>query len=273
MAPTDLVHYQSTFGGAVWPQIACRPMVMQFTLQDPPTPLGMLRPFQEALALPPHQRQALYEDPEWRDRSRSEAMAAWRAHWPRTTIQESRAFCDVNDVSLAELAARSGTTPFDLMLDASISEGLHTRFRVVLQNDDEKAIAGLLADKRTLLGLSDAGAHASQLCDACYSTYLLEHWVRERGVLSLEEALATHGPNRPRSSASVIVGSFARGTRRIWSHSIPMPSAWNRWSGFTTSRQMPTGSSLEVRGLRLCGSMARRPGRAESGWRGRIPEY
>ena len=30
------------------------------------------------------------------------------------------------------------------------------------------------------LTLSDAGAHASQLCDACYSTYLLGHWVRDR---------------------------------------------------------------------------------------------
>ena len=43
--------------------------------------------------------------------------------------------------------------------------------------------------ERTLLGLSDAGAHASQLCDACYSTHLLGHWVRERKALSLEDAV------------------------------------------------------------------------------------
>jgi N-acyl-D-aspartate/D-glutamate deacylase len=40
-----------------------------------------------------------------------------------------------------------------------------------------------------VLGLSDAGAHASQLCDACFSTHLLGHWVREKGVLPLEEAV------------------------------------------------------------------------------------
>ena len=39
------------------------------------------------------------------------------------------------------------------------------------------------------MGLSDAGAHASQLCDACFSTHLLGHWVRERNVLGLEEAV------------------------------------------------------------------------------------
>jgi len=40
-----------------------------------------------------------------------------------------------------------------------------------------------------MLGLSDAGAHASQLCDACAPTHLLAHWVREKGVLSVEEAV------------------------------------------------------------------------------------
>ena len=40
-----------------------------------------------------------------------------------------------------------------------------------------------------MLGLSDAGAHASQLCDGCFSTHLLSRWVREKGVLTLEEAV------------------------------------------------------------------------------------
>ena len=47
----------------------------------------------------------------------------------------------------------------------------------------------LLRDERAVLGLSDAGAHASQLCDACFSTHLLSHWTRETGVLSLEQAV------------------------------------------------------------------------------------
>jgi N-acyl-D-aspartate/D-glutamate deacylase len=58
-----------------------------------------------------------------------------------------------------------------------------------LLNDDENEVAELLADDHPVLGLSDAGAHASQLCDACFSTHLLGHWVREKGVLSLEKAV------------------------------------------------------------------------------------
>jgi N-acyl-D-amino-acid deacylase len=75
------------------------------------------------------------------------------------------------------------------MLDLALADGMATRFQVVLENDADDEIGALLADKRTLLGLSDAGAHASQLCDACYSTHLLGHWVRERKAISLEEGV------------------------------------------------------------------------------------
>jgi N-acyl-D-aspartate/D-glutamate deacylase len=92
-------------------------------------------------------------------------------------------------IPLDRLARERGTTPFDMMLDLALAENMATRFRVVLENDADDEIGALLADKRTLLGLSDAGAHASQLCDACYSTHLLGHWVRERKALSLEDAV------------------------------------------------------------------------------------
>jgi N-acyl-D-amino-acid deacylase len=75
------------------------------------------------------------------------------------------------------------------MLDLALADNMATRFRVVLENDADDEIGALLADKRTLLGLSDAGAHASQLCDACYSTHLLGHWVRERKAITLEDAV------------------------------------------------------------------------------------
>ncbi len=47
----------------------------------------------------------------------------------------------------------------------------------------------MLKDPNTLLE-TDAGAHLSSLCNADFPTYVLAHWVRETGVLSLEEAVA-----------------------------------------------------------------------------------
>ncbi|MCX4092568.1 N-acyl-D-amino-acid deacylase family protein [Nocardia sp. alder85J] len=174
--------------GEVYPQIACRPIVMQFTLADPTT-LGEIDEWKEVLSLPRAERFALYRDAGWRDRARPATLAKWAHRWPKVDVDETGAHQDAVGIPLDRLAAERGTTPFDVMLDLVLSDTATTRFRVVLENDAEDEIGDLLADKRTLLGLSDAGAHASQLCDACYSTHLLGYWVRERKALGLEDAV------------------------------------------------------------------------------------
>jgi N-acyl-D-aspartate/D-glutamate deacylase len=174
--------------GEVYPQIACRPIVMQVSLTDP-APLGEIDAWKEVLAQPRDQRAAMYADPGWRDRARDATVEAWSHRWPKTSVEETNVHGEVVGVPLDRLAADWGTNPFDLLLDLALADGVATRFRIVLDNDGDAEIGDLLADKRTLLGLSDAGAHATQLCDACYSTHLLGHWVRERKALSLEDAV------------------------------------------------------------------------------------
>ena len=177
--------------GEVYPQIACRPIVMQITLADPAT-LGEIDEWKEVLATPRSERSALLRDPAWRDRARPTTLTAWEKRWPKIDVEETRTHHDAVGIPLAQLAEQRGTNPFDLMIDLALSDGddlTSTRFRVVLDNDGDDEIGDLLADERTLLGLSDAGAHASQLCDACFSTHLLGHWVRERKALPLEQAV------------------------------------------------------------------------------------
>jgi len=41
-----------------------------------------------------------------------------------------------------------------------------------------------------LIALGDGGAHVDMLCDAGYPTYLLGTWVRERQIMTLEQAVA-----------------------------------------------------------------------------------
>jgi N-acyl-D-aspartate/D-glutamate deacylase len=178
----------ATLPGEVYPQIACRPIVMQMNLADP-SPLGEVDEWKEVLAVPRDQRVDLYRDPAWRDRARPTTLATWSHRWSKIDVQETVTHQDLIGIKLDRLAAERGTTAFDLMLDLALSDNLATRFRVVMDNDGDDEIGDLLADKRTLLGLSDAGAHASQLCDACYSTHLLGHWVRERKAIPLEEAV------------------------------------------------------------------------------------
>ncbi|SEG83907.1 N-acyl-D-aspartate/D-glutamate deacylase [Thermomonospora echinospora] len=174
--------------GEVYPQIACRPIVMQIGLADP-VPLAEIDEWKEALALPRADRAGLYRDETWRERARATTLKAWSHRWPKTSVEETGVHHDAVGIPLDRLAAERGTTPFDLMLDLALRDDMATRFRIVLDNDGDEEVGRLLADKRTLLGLSDAGAHATQLCDACYSTHLLGHWVRERHAITLEDAV------------------------------------------------------------------------------------
>src|SRR4029078_9443569 len=42
------------------------------------------------------------------------------------------------------------------------------------------ALREMMLHPRTVLGLSDGGAHCGVICDASMPTYLLTHWVRDR---------------------------------------------------------------------------------------------
>jgi N-acyl-D-amino-acid deacylase len=76
-----------------------------------------------------------------------------------------------------------------VMCELAVAEDLATRFRAYIANDDVEAVRHLLTHDRVVLGLSDAGAHVDQLCDAPLYTDLLGSWVRERRLMPLEKAV------------------------------------------------------------------------------------
>jgi N-acyl-D-amino-acid deacylase len=180
---------QAALGGEVWPQIACRPLVFQITLEDP-FPFAMAKGFDEILAAPREARADIYADLAWRDRVRPELDKVWGHTWAKDWVDETERHKELlHGPSIAEIAAARGQHPMDAMIDLALEEDLKTRYAIVLANDGKDEIADLLNDNRAVIGLSDAGAHASQICDACFSTHLLGHWVRELGAVSLEQAV------------------------------------------------------------------------------------
>jgi len=96
---------------------------------------------------------------------------------------------DFEQRNIAELAKRLGKDPLDTMLDLALDEDLTTVFTAQLLNSDEAAVAKLLTHPHSLVSLSDAGAHLTFFNDAGFGLHLLGHWVRERGVMSLGEAV------------------------------------------------------------------------------------
>jgi N-acyl-D-aspartate/D-glutamate deacylase len=90
---------------------------------------------------------------------------------------------------LSGLAADSGKHPLDLLLDLAVDEDLDTLFTGTLLNSDEEAVGRMIRNPNSLLSLSDAGAHLTFLCDAGFGLHFLGHWVRDRGLMPLPEAV------------------------------------------------------------------------------------
>jgi len=176
-------------GADVWPQVSCRKITMQLRMSDP-FQFNQALCFQELMGRPRELRLARYRDRAWRERAIAELdKTALPPRWNSIEVAETSVHTKLVDRRVAEIAQERGCTPFDVMLDLSLAEDLATRFRCIQSNDDEEGIAHLLRSKHVVIGLSDAGAHVGQLCDAPLPTDLLGNWVRERGVLPLEEAV------------------------------------------------------------------------------------
>ncbi|MBN9538675.1 MAG: amidohydrolase family protein [Alphaproteobacteria bacterium] len=187
----DLAAEQRKSGAIVIPQVSCRPLNFELTFAEPF--IFDVMKFMNELAIEdaksPGTRRRAYADPAWREKLRSEVTPLFRQWWDRTTIAWAPSARELEEMPLSEAAAKLGKDPVDLALDLSLDNDLQARFRVAVMNFDEKEVAELITDPHTIIALSDAGAHANQLCDACYSTYLLGHWVRDKKTFTIEEAV------------------------------------------------------------------------------------
>src|SRR5260370_6513662 len=87
------------------------------------------------------------------------------------------------------MAAMVNKDPVDAILDLAIDEELETGFLMAGGNSDLSLLAKAIQLPNVMIGLSDAGAHVDQLCNAGITTYLLHEWVNKRHVLTLERAV------------------------------------------------------------------------------------
>jgi N-acyl-D-aspartate/D-glutamate deacylase len=156
--------------------------------------------WREVLHLPVPERLRALGDPAVRERlaagaaSREAGLLRGLANWPVLTFAE----CFVPSTkphegrSVGDVAAGLGKEPFDTLLDVVIADELRTGLRPPAfgtSDADWELRAQVWRDPRTVIGGSDAGAHLDMMCGAIYSTSLLGEAVRERGLVSWEEAV------------------------------------------------------------------------------------
>lgn len=91
--------------------------------------------------------------------------------------------------TIGEIAKEQGKHPIDTLLDLSVEEDLKTTFAMQgFINNDEEALATIIKHPLTLIGASDGGAHTKFLTLGRYPTHFLAHWVRDKQIMTLEEA-------------------------------------------------------------------------------------
>ena len=91
--------------------------------------------------------------------------------------------------SIREMAEAQGKGIIDAFLDLAVEEDLDTVFLEGSSNVDKAAMAQILNYPNAYIGLSDGGAHVQFHGGYGYSTRLLGYWVRQEGIMSLEQAV------------------------------------------------------------------------------------
>ena len=179
---------------------------------------------------------AVYKDQAFRDQFREELKNPLAfGNWERITLHEAQAnsLKHLEGLTVAEMARAQGKDAVDTFLDTVVADNLSCEFTMASFNTRVDRMAELLNDPSILIGLGDGGAHVDMLCDCGYPTYLLGTWVRERGVLSIEQAvrrltsdpadffgISDRGRLQPGLAADIVIfdpdtiGSGNRGERR-----------------------------------------------------------
>ena len=91
---------------------------------------------------------------------------------------------------LETLATERRRHPIDILLDLALLDDFDTQVATIMRNGDDGQMGLMVGHRGAMIGASDAGAHILANTDSCYAVWTLQHWVRDCGVLSLEEAVA-----------------------------------------------------------------------------------
>ena len=190
-------------GLPIYPQGACRPIQIEFDFRSPVVfdtwaSFERLRDAADEAA-----RQTVYADPVFRARVKKqvagrgpddqwfmgkEAEGDTRREMFHNLVISSTGETALIERKLADVARERGVDPVDLMFDLA-GQDLRTRLRANVLNFEEAEVREIVQDPNVIIALGDGGAHMSQLCDACYATHLLGHWVREKEAITLEQAV------------------------------------------------------------------------------------
>jgi N-acyl-D-amino-acid deacylase len=186
-------------GADVFGSVSCREISTLLSFQTR-LPFDDLEIWRDIRQLPIKDQRPLFERPEIR--AQLVAAAANGTYSPAIGAEARKPDFDTLRIfdsvlpeiherrrSVRQVAGDRGLDPVELMIMLALETDFTQFFLQPNANSDLRSVQEILLHPHTVMALSDAGAHASQIVDSSLPVILLAYWARARQVFSFEEAV------------------------------------------------------------------------------------
>jgi N-acyl-D-aspartate/D-glutamate deacylase len=170
------------------------PLMRHFSMKDAQI-FDEFPVWKNLMFLPEAARKQAFADPATRQRMRDDMAeprpVSYHRNWGRVFVEkvakaENQKYLGK---SVADVAVLRQQDALDAFLDLSLEEDLETMFETTNRGFNPEAMSTIMKSPYVVIGTSDAGAHVQFGADFGYCTTLLGMWVRDRKMISLEQAI------------------------------------------------------------------------------------
>jgi N-acyl-D-amino-acid deacylase len=190
----DAHHRIQAAGSDFWPVVPFKPLAPFFGFERSIV-FQRVPAWNDLLNGPDELKLPMLADPAWRDRARTD----WdnRTHSSQSRIDRphemllaiSETGAGPLDISLADYASSRDLHISDALAEWVLANGIRSIMVGTPERLSEPDIVTALREPRTLTNINDSGAHLQLFSGAGEHMYLFTHYVRDAGLLTIEEAV------------------------------------------------------------------------------------
>jgi N-acyl-D-aspartate/D-glutamate deacylase len=187
-------HRAQASGSDFWPVVAFKPIAPFFSFERSIV-FQRVPAWNDLINGPAEEKLTLLADPAWRDRARADWDHRTRSSISRVDRPDEMVFAISETgagplgISLADHAARRGLHVSDALAEWLVANGAQSLLVGTPERLSEPDIVAALREPKTLANINDSGAHLQLFSGAGEHVYLLTHYVRDAGLLTVEEAV------------------------------------------------------------------------------------
>jgi N-acyl-D-aspartate/D-glutamate deacylase len=180
-----------------YPQVSPRTLDIHVNWDGGMSWFALADSWHKMVQAPRPDKEPMLRDPAWRALAREEWDRVPRTMIPHKHPDRIRLVSVTRPGSerwvgatLADLVAARGGHPSDVLADVLLENDVNPGIvGVGVANSDAAGVAGTLTHPASVVANSDAGAHLQMMCAVGDTTLLLTRHVRERGDLTVEQAV------------------------------------------------------------------------------------